>query len=225
VATYAIVHGAGDSALNWERVAAELRARDHEVVAPDLPADDEAAGLAEYADTVVEAIGERRELVVVAHSLGGFTAPLVCARIPVELLVLVAGMVPSPGEKAGEWWTNTGHGEAYDDRWKDDEIALFLHDAPPDLAAAALENCRNQAAAPMVEPWPLDAWPKVATRYLLCREDRFHPADWTRRMVRERLGIEADEIDGGHMPYVSRPRELAERLEAYRIETKERENG
>jgi hypothetical protein len=44
-------------------------------------------------------------------------------------------------------------------------------------------------------------------------------------MVRERLGIEADEIDGGHMPYVSRPRELAERLEAYRIETKERENG
>jgi pimeloyl-ACP methyl ester carboxylesterase len=222
MAAYVIVHGAGDAGANWDLVAAELRQRDHEVVAPDLPADDESAGLSEYTDAVVEAIGDRTDLVVVGHSLGGFTAPLVCERVPVDLLVLVAGMVPWPGEKAGEWWGNTGHGEAYDDRWNDDEIALFLQDAPPELAAAALEKGRDQAAAPMVEPWPLDAWPEVATRYLLCREDRVLPAEWTRRMVRERLGIEADEIDGGHMPNVSRPGELAQRLEAYRIEAKER---
>jgi hypothetical protein len=30
--------------------------------------------------------------------------------------------------------------------------------------------------------------------------------------VRERLGLEADEIVGGHLPMLSRPRELAERL-------------
>jgi pimeloyl-ACP methyl ester carboxylesterase len=223
VATYVIVHGAGDAGSNWDLVAAALRERGHDVVAPDLPSDDASAGLSDYADTVVEAIGDRTDLVVVAHSLGGFTAPLVCARVPVDLLVMVAGMVPSPGEKAGEWWANTGHGQAFDERYADDEIALFLHDVPPDLAAATLENGRDQAAAPMLEPWPLDSWPEVATRYLLCRDDRSLPADWTRRMVRERLGIEADEIDGGHMPYVSRPRELAERLEAYRIETKERQ--
>jgi pimeloyl-ACP methyl ester carboxylesterase len=223
VATYVIVHGAGDAGANWDLVAAELRERDHEVVTPDLPADDESAGLSEYTDAVVAAIGDRTDLVVVAHSLGGFTAPLVCARIPVDLLVLVAAMVPSPGEQAGAWWTNSGHAEAFDDRWKDDEIAQFLHDAPPDRAAAALEKGRDQAGTPMLEPWPLEAWPEVATRYLLCRDDRLLPAEWTRRMVRERLGIEADEIDGGHMPYVSRPGELAERLEAYRIEAKERE--
>jgi hypothetical protein len=56
------------------------------------------AGLSEYADAVVDAVGERAGLVVVAHSLGGFTAPLVCARVLVDLLVLVAGMVPAPGE-------------------------------------------------------------------------------------------------------------------------------
>jgi pimeloyl-ACP methyl ester carboxylesterase len=220
VATYVIVHGAGDAGSNWELVATELRERGHDVVAPDLPADDESAGLSDYVDTVVEAIGDRTDLIVVAHSLGGFTAPLVCARVPVDLLVLVAAMVPSPGEKAGEWWTNTGHAQAFDPRWNDDEIGLFLHDAPPELAAAALEKGRDQAAAPMLEPWPLDAWPEVTTRYLLCRDDRFLPAEWTRRMVRERLGVEADEIDGAHMPYVSRPKALAERLEAYRIQTK-----
>jgi len=70
----------------------------------------------------------------------------------------------------------------------------------------------------MLEPWPLDAWPDVPTRYLLCRDDRMFPAEWTRRVVRERLGISPDEIDGGHCPFLSRPKELAERLAAYRGE-------
>ena len=41
------------------------------------------------------------------------------------------------------------------------------------------------------------------------------PAAWARRHARERLGIEADEIDGGHYVTLSRPRELAERLDLY----------
>jgi pimeloyl-ACP methyl ester carboxylesterase len=74
----------------------------------------------------------------------------------------------------------------------------------------------------MREPWPLAAWPDVPTRYLLCRDDRLFPAEWTRRVVRERLGIEAEEIEGGHCPFLSRPRELADRLEAYRTAQKGR---
>jgi pimeloyl-ACP methyl ester carboxylesterase len=213
VATYVLIPGAGDRAWHWHLVADELRERGHDVVAVDLPCEDESAGLSEYADTVVEAIGDRRDLVVVAHSLGGFTAPLVCARVPVDLLVLVAGMVPAPGEKGEDWWTNTGYAAAPGD-YGDDEIALYLHDVPPDLAAEALAKGRDQTMTPMREPWPLDAWPDVPTRYLLCRDDRSLPADWVRRMVRDRLGIEADEIDGGHCVYLSRPAELAARLES-----------
>ncbi len=56
----------------------------------------------------------------------------------------------------------------------------------------------------------------MATRCLLCRDDRFFPAAFMRRVVGERLGIVADEMDGGHLPALSRPKELAERLEAYR---------
>jgi pimeloyl-ACP methyl ester carboxylesterase len=212
VATYVLIHGAGDRAWHWHLVAAELRERGHEVVAVDLPSEDASAGLSEYADTVVEAIGDRGDLVVVAHSLGGFTAPLVCARVPADLLVLVAGMVPTPGERAEDWWTNTGYTGA--PGYGNDEIALYLHDVPPDLAAEALAKGRDQTMTPMRQPWPLDAWPDVPTRYLLCRDDRSFPAAWTRRMVRDRLGIEADEIDGGHCVYLSRPAELAARLES-----------
>jgi hypothetical protein len=213
VASYVLIPGAGDRAWHWHLVAGELRERGHEVVAVDLPCEDQSAGLSEYADTVVEAIGDRGDLVVVAHSLGGFTAPLVCARVPVDLLVLVAGMVPAPGEKAEDWWSNTGYVRAPGD-YGDDEIALYLHDVPPDLAAEALAKGRDQTMTPMREPWPLDAWPDVPTRYLLCRDDRVFGADWTRRMVRDRLGIDADEIDGSHCVYLSRPAELAARLES-----------
>src|SRR4051812_2667066 len=79
---FALIHGAGGAAAQWERVAAGLRERGHDAVAMDLPCEDDDAGLTEYADTVVEALGDRRDVVLVAHSLGGFTAPLVCDRVP-----------------------------------------------------------------------------------------------------------------------------------------------
>jgi pimeloyl-ACP methyl ester carboxylesterase len=214
VATFVVIPGAGDVASNWDLVAAELRERSHEMVAVDLPVDDESAGLAEYTDTVVEAIGDREDLVVVAHSLGAFTAPLVSERVPVELIVLVAGMVPVPGERAADWWSNTGYSEAPTQEY-DGEIELFMQDVPADLAEAALAKARDQAARPTMERWPLERWPDVPTRYLLCRDDRLLPAEWIRAVVRERLGIEADEIEGGHCVYLSRPANLAERLVSF----------
>jgi len=91
----------------------------------------------------------------------------------------------------------------------------------PDLDQAAMEavrRWRDQSNTPWERPWPLAAWPAVPTRFLLCRDDRVFPAAFLRRVVRERLGIAPDEIDGGHYVALSRPRELADRLEAYRAE-------
>src|SRR5437879_397973 len=112
MATYVLIHGAGSGSWYWHLVVPELSARGHDVVAPDLPSDDDTAGLSEYANVVVEAIGQRTDLVVVAQSMAGFTAPLVCSRVAVDLLILVAGMVPAPGERPGDWWANTGWEEA-----------------------------------------------------------------------------------------------------------------
>jgi pimeloyl-ACP methyl ester carboxylesterase len=227
VAAYALIHGAGDVGWYWHLVAAELQERGHDVVAPDLPCDDDSAGWSEYADTVIEAIGDRTDLVVVAQSLGGFTAPLVCDRVPVELTALVAGMIPMPGETGDQFWGNTGYEQALGERdapedaeneGADSVIATFYQDVPPDIAAEALRHGRRQSETPARQPWPLEAWPDVPTKFVLCRDDRLFPAVWLREVVRDRLGIEPDEIDGGHTPALSRPKELAERLEAYRAE-------
>ena len=214
MATFVLIHGGGDAGWSWHLVEAELRERGHDAVAPDLPCDDDSAGLSEYADAVLDAIDDRSDLVVVAHSLGGFTAPLVCDRTAVELLVLVAAMIPSPGEPPGEWGANTGY-EQEDREEYGDEMATFFHDVPPELAAEAMNRERDQSGTPMQEPWPLKAWPDVPTRFLLCRDDRLFPAAFMRRVARERLGIAADEIDGGHCVALSRPQELADRLDGY----------
>jgi pimeloyl-ACP methyl ester carboxylesterase len=204
---FALIHGGGSSAWDWHLVVPELRERGHHAIAVDLPTQDESAGWWDYADAVVKAVGDRSHLIVVGHSMGCFTAPLVAARRPVELLVLVAGMIPSPGESFTNWWTNSGYeASGFDD--------VFYHDVPPELAAEAQAMARAQAEKLLHDPWPLDSWPDVPTRYLLCRDDRMFSAQWARRHARQRLGIEPDEMDGGHYIALSRPRELADRLAA-----------
>jgi pimeloyl-ACP methyl ester carboxylesterase len=215
--SFVLIHGAGDVGWYWHRVEAELRARGHVVVAPDLPCDDDAAGLPEYADTVVGSIGEQQGLVIVGQSFGAFTAVDVCARVAAELLVLVAPMIPAPREAPADFWRNTRYADEVRERY-DDAIALFYQDVPPELASEALRRGRDQSEVRMAEPAPFESWPDVPTKVLLCRDDRLFPPSFVRRVARDRLGITPDEIDGGHTPALSRPKELAARLMAYAAE-------
>jgi len=92
-----------------------------------------------------------------------------------------------------------------------------LHDVPEDVRAQAGAHAGIQAATPMTQPYPLRHWPEVPTRFVLARQDRFFPAEWQRQVVRSRLGIEPDEIDGGHCVALSRPTELVDLLETLRL--------
>jgi len=127
--------------------------------------------------------------------------------------VLVNAMVPRRGESAREWWANTNH--VFPEPF--DPVEVFLHDVPAEVAAEAGNHVRRQSDAIFDDPWPLSEWPSVSTRVLACRDDRFFPIDFQRQVMSKRLGIEPDEMTGGHLPALSRPQELVDRLEAYRI--------
>lgn len=218
-----LIHGAGDSGWYWHLVEEELRVLGHDTVAPDLPVE-RSPTLIECADAVVRAAGNpSAPVAVVAQSFGSFVGPLVAEHLPTHVLVLVAGMVPAPGEPPDEWWRNTSYAEAAREQaavdggltGNDDPFVSFYHDVPRPLAEEAMRHERKGSIVGLDEPWPLDAWPAVPTRFVLSTQDRFFPAAFSRRVVTDRLDIEPDEIEAGHCVALSRPAELAAMLDGY----------
>jgi pimeloyl-ACP methyl ester carboxylesterase len=222
MASFALVPGAGGMAWYWHRVVPLIRAAGHEPIAVELPGDDRHAGLAVYAGIVIRAIAERDDVVLVAQSLAGFTAPLVCARTPVRMVVLVNAMIPKPGETAGAWWNATGAVEARERAAASggyatefDVETYFLHDAPKEVLHAGPEQPREEAETVFGEPCRFERWPDVPIHVLAGRDDRFFPIEFQRRVARDRLGKEVDEITGGHLVALSNAEGLTQRLIAY----------
>ena len=224
---FILVPGAGGSAWYWHLVVPALQDRGHQAVPVELPAADDQAGLPQYAAAVIRAIGNRDpgSVALVAQSLAGFTVPLVCQEVQVALLVLINAMIPKPGETPGEWWGNTGYSQAKrqqnlrDGRRADapfDPLIDFFHDVPQPVVDATLAQGEpHQSDTVFGSPCTFKAWPNRPTRVLVGRDDRFLPADFQRRVARERLGISSDEMPGGHLLALSQPAELSARLVAY----------
>ncbi|MGH3796914.1 MAG: alpha/beta hydrolase [Pseudonocardiaceae bacterium] len=221
---FVLLHGAGSDSWYWHRIAPGLTAAGCGVIAVDFPVDDDTCGLADYAAAALDTIKLRSRLILVAQSMAAFTVPMIAAEVPVEQIVLVAPMVPAPGETPGQWWANTGQPEAarsyamQEGRDPDkpfDPIEVFLHDVASTIVAASADHVRRQSDRPFEDTWPLECWPRVPTRCVIGRRDRLFPLAFQRRVVPERLGIIPDEIDSGHLPALSRAAELTRLLVEY----------
>jgi pimeloyl-ACP methyl ester carboxylesterase len=198
--TFVLIPGAGGAAVYWNRVVPLLERDGFEAIAVEFPADDDNAGLPEYCARTLEAIGAREDVILVAQSLGGFTAPMVASRSrAVRALAFVNAMIPKPGETAGAWWGNTGSEEARAEAakhggWstKFDLHEYFLHDVPEDVAREIERDSRPQTKA-------------VFTNACAIVQHR---------VAKERLGegVAIEDLPGGHLVALSYPKELAEKL-------------
>lgn len=225
MATFLLIPGAGGDPTYWYRVAPLLVAAGHRVVAVDLPHVD-GTTLSDQVDAaVVAGVRAERPLVVVAQSMGAQIAPAVCDRLPVDLLVYLNAMIPTVGESAGDWWGAVGQQPAAraaavrDGRDPDapfDPAVGFFHDLPAEVVAHLLSGAeRPPAASLFAAPAPMRDHPAVPTRVLAGRDDRLLPAELQQRVARDRLGLPADVLPGGHLLALSRPAELVDRLLGY----------
>lgn len=219
MSTFVLIPGAGGTASFWYRVAPLLEAGGHEAIAVDLPGADESAGLPEYTDLVLAAMAGHEDVVLVAQSMGAFTAPMVCARGPVRLLILVNAMIPQPGETPGEWWGHTGSDEARIAAARDggyptelDPETYFLHDVPAEVLASGESSGGPEADIAFGQPCAIDRWPDVPTRVISGRDDRLFPLEFQRRVAQDRLGLEVDVVPGGHLAALSYPAALVDQL-------------
>jgi pimeloyl-ACP methyl ester carboxylesterase len=208
---FALIHGGAHGAWCFRKLIPELTARGHRAVAVDLPCEDDDAGTAQYARVVIDSLADRPEpVVLVAHSLGGLTAPLVAAVRPVQTMIFIAAFLPVPGQSMN------------DQRRREPTMMFPYHDGVPGLrdrfyntcsatdADWAMARLRRQALKPFTEVTPLREWPSVPSAYVVCTEDHACNPAWARRAARERLGVEPAELAGSdHSPFLSRPAELA----------------
>ena len=219
--SFVLVPGAGGNAGYWQLVEPLIQQAGFGGVGVSLP-NWPGATFADHADAIVAAAGTATEITLVAQSMGAFSAPLTCNRLPVAELVLLNAMIPAPGESAAEWWGNTGQAEALrandlrEGRDPDagfDAQTHFLHDLTPDVLAALTQSGDEEPVESLFEtPFPLDQWPDVPTSVLAGHDDRFFPIEFQRRVAKDRLGLEVEELPGGHLLALSQPEALVARL-------------
>jgi pimeloyl-ACP methyl ester carboxylesterase len=226
VPTIALVHGAYHGAWCWDRLVPELAERGVPSVAPDLPCDDPRAGISEYADVVEEAIAGAGDVVLVGHSLGSLTIPVVATRVPVRRMVFLCSVPTGPGPAVAEGLDGMVTPEfAAAPRFHDADGTemmanaaaqrLFFHDCTDADAWWAVAHLRPQASRPLTEPAPLPAWPDVPQSVVLATEDAVVRWEWALPAARARLGgADPHLVPGGHSPFLSRPALLADVLVA-----------
>jgi pimeloyl-ACP methyl ester carboxylesterase len=220
VVTFGLVHGASHGGWCWTRVAPLLEERGHRVVAPDLPCDDPEAGLGEYADVVLDALGADDDVVLVGHSLGGLVIPVVAERRAVRGMIFLCSVPTGPGpaidagladmvtpafvEGARDFDAHGG------DRLRPSAaLTVWYDDCDPEDAAWAVVRLRFQSRRPLVEASPLGRWPAVPLEVVLGRDDACVRMAWAIPAARARLdGRTPVLLDGGHSPFLARPEEL-----------------
>lgn len=223
VSTFVLLPGAGSDSWYWHRVVPILERRGHDALAVDFPYADDNENQDSYADLVVAALRDARgPRVVVAQSMSAFTAVRVAERCAVDELVLVAPMIPAPGESPAQWWGNVGHEDAQreqaaaDGRNPDaplDIRELFFHDIPDALTEEAFAQEEPRLSDAAFEPrWNAERWPDVPVRVVAGRRDRLFPLPFLTELSRARVGVEPVVVDSGHLVALARPSELVDIL-------------
>ena len=220
MATLVLMHGAWHGAWCWQRLIPELERRGHRAIAVELPIGDLAKAHSHYADHVVaELAGEDDDLVLVGHSLTGFTVPLVAARRQLRLQVYLAALVPRPGMDVVTLFSEepvVAHPELMRQQpdpagWSwwaaEDAREAMYHDCSDEDAAWATSRLRRQARAASIEPCPLSELPDVPAAYVACTDDR---------MVSLRMGPRAGRAPRGRGAPRAVRRPLALRVAAAR---------
>lgn len=198
---FVLVHGAWQGGWCWQRLAAELEGRGHAVETPDLPSEDVILGPRDYA----RGLGDCADAVVVGHSLGGLTIGLVDARVHVYL----SAILPIEGGYARSLRPDFGGslrdelGRSY---WPDLETAAAR--LYPDCDRATVEWAfgllRRQAP---LTPEPVEFG--AGDVWVGCLRDIAIDPGAGRALLARSL-----ELDAGHFPMLTRPRETADLLES-----------
>lgn len=228
MATFVLVHGAGDGAWIWDKLLPHLRAHGHNPVAMDLPCDDVTATIDDDIAAIHDAIPDEAgdDVVAVAHATAGLHMPFLAQRRKLRHIVYACALVPDPGKTFVDMMASEPDMFVEDgltDTYQFDEagrsffaeeklVADFAVDCPLDDARTYAKLSRPQRVTLFMEVLP--PLPDVPSTYVVGSEDITLNPDWARRAARERLDANVVELRTGHAPMLRDPAGLAEVLAA-----------
>jgi pimeloyl-ACP methyl ester carboxylesterase len=227
MSTFVLVHGSWHRSSCWERVTPILRGAGHDVSTVDLPARVPSATMEDYVESVQAVISSPRDTVLVAHSSSGIVGSVVAERLRMRELVLLAAFLPRPGMSVLE---EVSKERILHDDWapvfarlpRDSEggtslpaevaAQFFYNDCrPEDAQAAAAGLAVQRATLPFSRPTPCRGIRSTPSRYIACTRDRTIRPEWSRVEAPKRCD-KFLELDSGHSPFWSKPRQLVQSL-------------
>jgi len=237
MANFVLVHGAWHGAWCWRRVVAPLTAQGHRVHAVTLTGVGDRAHLlsslitlethiADVADTI--ATEELQDVVLAVHSYAGMLGTAIADRMPERLrhLVYVDAVVPKPGES----WSSSHSSATREARLAAAQGSPDYSFPPPDPQVYGLEGEDHAWVQRRQKPHPghtylapLQFDPQRVAGVPRTFVDCTRPALGTIAVIRQRVrdpdywegawtggaGMRVVELETGHDPMVSAPRDLA----------------
>jgi pimeloyl-ACP methyl ester carboxylesterase len=90
-------------------------------------------------------------------------------------------------------------------------VSIMYPDLSPEDARWAAERLRPQAQRSQTEPSPAPP-PGLRVESIIGANDPVVSPSWSRRVARERLGVDPVELPSGHFPMITHPELLADAL-------------
>ena len=226
--SFILVHGGMHGGWCWDHVAPMLRARNHTVLAPDLPGmGADTTPLAKVtlpltADFIAELIAAQTEApIVVGHSLAGLVLSEAAERIPdgiAGLVYVTAALLPdgmsfqdTPGQDAGRSGlvlSEDGVAVSFVPAFA---METFYNTTDLDLARSAISRLTPQPVSLIQVPMKLSAerFGRVPRAYIECTEDKAFPISVQRQMHAMLPCDPVFTLKTDHSPFMSAPEEFA----------------
>lgn len=204
----------------------------HQVIVVDLPCDDAAATLEQYADAVRAVLpDDLTDVVLVGYSFGGFTATRVAMDHPDMPVAYIAAWIPRPGASVLDLFIGSDPFEGADEdaglaafgglfvsagpgrcALNIDQYVAAADPADQDAVRSYLERTqRPQGIAALRQRWHGDLPTTGRHTYILTTADTLVPPDLQREMAAS-VNAEIVEIATDHGPFREQPQRLAELL-------------
>ncbi|HEY4063652.1 MAG TPA: alpha/beta hydrolase [Puia sp.] len=230
MSTIVLVHGAWSDASAWDNTAPILKAQGYDVITINLPGHGKDnisfAGITmlSYVEVVKKAIGDRRNVILVGHSMAGFVISEVAEQIPdqIKRLIYLAAFLPANGESLlalaqsdpdshiGKYLQiNQNEGNA--NIAKDGIIDVFAADAPQPVADHLLANFRSEPLAPFAAPATLTeaGFGRVEKVYIYTVNDHAISYTFQQKMVKKSTLARTYALPSSHTPFITMPGVLA----------------